>query len=154
MTGKSRWAFSLASMAILLVGAVLWAAWTVHVESESGAPGRTPAQSAEPAYERVVVDMQGLQFRPSRLDIPVGTIVTFVNRDQVTHNVVQTTPSQLGRDEGLFASPRIEPGASWEFHFTEPGRYPILCLDGGHYAVGMIGTINVHPVESSGSAGN
>lgn len=139
-------------MAILLVGAVLWAAWTVHVESESTERGGAVARDAEPAHERVVVDMQGLQFRPSRLDIPVGTIVTFVNRDAVTHNVVQTTPSQLGRDEALFSSPRIEPGGSWEFHFKEPGRYPILCLDGGHYAVGMIGTIHVHPEDSSAAA--
>ena len=141
MTGKTGWAFGLATTAVLLIGVVIWAAWSVRVDSESSPQAAGPA--LEPVGE-VIVEMDGLQFRPSRLEIPVGTVVTFVNRDPVTHNVVQTTPSQLGRNEALFSSPRLEPGESWSFRFDQPGRYPILCLDGGHYAVGMLGTITVY----------
>lgn len=141
MTGKTGWAFGLATTAVVLIGVVIWAAWSVRVDSESSPQAAGPA--LEPVGE-VIVEMDGLQFRPSRLEIPVGTVVTFVNRDPVTHNVVQTTPSQLGRNEALFSSPRLEPGESWSFRFDQPGRYPILCLDGGHYAVGMLGTITVY----------
>src|SRR5690554_4670541 len=72
--------------------------------------------------------MDGLQFRPSRLEIPVGTVVTFVNRDPVTHNVVQTTPSQLGRNEALFVSPRVEPGKAGVSSLINPGVIPFCVL--------------------------
>jgi len=148
----------LASAAILLAGLVIWFAWISPAESESlvssareslGSSARdfvVPGEEVEPDRE-TIVEMVGLQFRPSRLEIPVGTVVTFINRDSVTHNVVQTTPSQLGRDQAGFASPSLEPGQKWSIRFDRPGRYPILCLDGGHYAVGMLGTIVVHPEE-------
>lgn len=147
MTGKAGWAFGLVSTAVILIGVVIWAALSARVDSESFLP--SVGHLADPV-EEVIVEMEGLQFRPSRLEIPAGTVVTFINRDPVTHNVVQTTPSQLGRNEALFASPRLEPGERWSFRFDKPGRYPILCLDGGHYAVGMLGTIIVHEAGVAG----
>lgn len=151
MTGKRYWAWGLAAVALILAGVVLWAAFSSTGETE-GAPAGSPPPletGLVPESDHYVVKLKDLRFQPARLEIPVGAVVTFVNRDNVLHDVVQTSVNQLGREGSGFASPRLGPGDSWSYQFTEPGRYPILCLASGHYASGMVGTIIVHPTAGS-----
>lgn len=162
MTGKRYWAWGLAATALILAGIVLWAGFSSTAETQEAPVGGLPpaensrslpagqplesGQPLEPPLEngQYVVELKNLRFQPARLEIPVGTVVTFVNRDSVLHDVVQTSVNQLGREGAGFSSPRLGPGDVWSYEFTEPGRYPILCLASGHYASGMVGTIIVY----------
>lgn len=84
---------------------------------------RAAAGAAQPetaaAGEAVVVDIQGLQFRPARLEVEAGTTVVWANRDEVAHT---STAGEGEWDSGL-----IEPGQSWSRTFDRPGTYPYHC---------------------------
>ncbi len=78
------------------------------------------AEGRAPAGERVVeVEISNFQFEPENLRIPPGTTVRWVNRDPVGH----TSTSEAG----IWGSPLLGPGESFEFTFEEAGEYPYHC---------------------------
>jgi len=79
----------------------------------------TPPTAA--GERRVVeVEIQSIAFRQETLEIPVGTTVRWVNKDPVAH----TSTS----DEGLWESPLLGPGETFEFTFDTPGEFPYHCV--------------------------
>jgi plastocyanin len=74
--------------------------------------------SAADAPTRTVV-MPGKVFEPARLDVLVGTTVTWKNDDATNHTV--TT------DDDTIASGYIPPGGSFSFSFARQGRYAYHC---------------------------
>ena len=58
-----------------------------------------------------------------------------MNEDEVAH--LFASFSIIGKG-GLF-TPNIDPGASWEYTFTEPGEYYYVCF----IHKGMVGKIRV-----------
>ena len=56
--------------------------------------------------------------RPT-LTIPVGTMVTWVNKDEDVHTVVSTTQA--------FRSPGLETDEGYSYRFTKPGVYQYFC---------------------------
>lgn len=72
-----------------------------------------------------------LEFKPSSLTVPVGTKVTWVNKEGENHTVTSAK-------KGLFDG-GLEPFGSWSYTFTEPGDYEYACSP--HEA--MIGVIHV-----------
>ena len=56
--------------------------------------------------------------RPT-LTIPVGTTVTWVNKDEDVHTVVSTTQA--------FRSPGLETDEGYSYRFTKPGEYQYFC---------------------------
>ncbi len=68
----------------------------------------------------VEVEIARLAFATKELTIPAGTTVRWVNRDQVPH----TSTS----DDGVWESPLLTPGQSFQFTFDEAGRYPYHCV--------------------------
>lgn len=100
--------------------------------------------STQSADERTrLVEMSGLRFEPQELRVPRGTTVQFVNREPVAHNVVQSSPENVGAESYGFESPQMMRAERWSYRFDEPGEYPILCTVGRHYAMGMTGKIVV-----------
>ena len=78
------------------------------------------AALAEPRGEagegkRHTVTIQGLKFKPEKLEIEPGDTVVWVNNDDRDHTVVA--------DDGSFESPRIRNGKRYEKKFTKPGKY-------------------------------
>lgn len=90
-----------------------------------------------------IIKLGDMQFQPASITVKAGTTVTFTNTETITHDVVQTTPAQVGQKPYGFDSGPIAPGKSWSRTFETPGVYPILCTQGLHYTAGMVGTITV-----------
>ena len=75
--------------------------------------GTTPAQGANEVW------LPGRNFVPSKMTVPVGTTVIWINKD---NEEVHTVTS----DTGLFNGP-IWPGSSFNWTFTERGTFPYYC---------------------------
>jgi 3',5'-cyclic AMP phosphodiesterase CpdA len=65
----------------------------------------------------VVVD--NFSFSPAVARVPVGSTVTWRNRDDVPHNIIST--------EKKFASPVLDTDQQFSHRFDAPGRYPYFC---------------------------
>jgi len=89
------------------------------------------------------VQMKNLKYVPATFTVQKGTAITFVNKDAMTHNVVQVSQKELGKVEPGFISDVIDPGKSWTITLDKPGTYPILCTEFAHFTAGMVGTITV-----------
>jgi len=69
--------------------------------------------------ERVTVSIDGDAF-PAVTTLTAGQTVTWINNDDVAHNVIA--------HDGSFSSERfMNPGGRFEHSFTEPGIYPYSC---------------------------
>jgi plastocyanin len=65
------------------------------------------------------VHIQGMAFRPERIEVQRGATIEWRNDDPLPHTVTAA--------DGSFTSPLIEPGRTWRHTFTEPGEYAIHC---------------------------
>jgi plastocyanin len=70
----------------------------------------------------VTVDQSGQQFSEKSLAVKPGDIVTFANRDDVTHNINVIDDDDDAVDLGL-----QKPGASLAYKFDKAGRFKIRC---------------------------
>jgi plastocyanin len=76
-----------------------------------------PAAIADPPAPQFLI--QGFQFVPTELTVPVGSTVTWINQDEDVHAVASLTK--------LFRSTALETGASFSFKFEKPGTYQFAC---------------------------
>jgi plastocyanin len=65
----------------------------------------------------VVID--NFSFTPATPSVPVGTTITWTNRDDVPHNVVST--------EQKFKSPVLDTDEHFSHRFVAPGAYEYFC---------------------------
>ncbi|WP_425569878.1 cupredoxin domain-containing protein [Rhodococcus olei] len=86
-----------------------------------GMPGIPAAvQSPEPAPANSnAVNIDNFAFVPSSLTVPVGTTVTWTNKDEEPHTVVSS--------DGSFHSPGMGAGAGFTFTFTKAGSFDYIC---------------------------
>jgi plastocyanin len=75
------------------------------------------AQATQTATTEVKID--NFSFGPAALTVAVGTTVTWVNHDDIPHNVVST--------DGLFKSKVIDTDEKFSFTFTKAGTFPYFC---------------------------
>lgn len=87
------------------------------------------------------VNIKLFTFKPSSLEIPVGTSVVWTNGDAVEHSVTNGTPDKPGTtfDSGLFNL-----GKTFSFTFTKPGEYSYYCKKHDF----MRGTVKVSPAKN------
>ncbi len=71
----------------------------------------------KPATTEVKID--NFSFGPATLTVPVGTSVTWTNRDDIPHTVVST--------EGVFKSKVLDTDEKFTFTFSKAGNYPYFC---------------------------
>ena len=101
MTRRNKFFFGAVLMAAFMAGfGAVWAADT----------------AAAPAPVEII----NFAFKPGTLTVPVGTTVTWVNKDSDTHSVQST-------DKRFTSSPALEHGESYTFTFTTPGTYEYIC---------------------------
>jgi plastocyanin len=87
--------------------------------------GRGSRQSADTALTNVPPEraketvIRGMRFPENRIEIDVGTVITWRNEDPLAHTVT-------ARD-GTFDSGLIEPGDQWSKLFDTPGTYDFFC---------------------------
>ena len=73
------------------------------------------------------------RFKPSEIVIPVGSDITWINHDDITHAIV--SGKQLGHGglydpvhDGIFYSGNMEEGDLFSFQFDELGRFDYYCI--------------------------
>jgi plastocyanin len=102
-----------------------------HKPSASAAESSASGEKASEASSSNQVAIDNFTFTPQTLTVPVGTKVTWINRDDVPHTVTDT--------EKRFKSTTLDTDDSFSFTFIAPGEYPYYCGIHPH----MTGTIVV-----------
>ena len=80
---------------------------------------RFVASAQEKSATTAEVKIDNFVFGPAAITVPVGTTVTWINRDDIPHTVVST--------EKLFKSKVLDTDEKFSFTFTKPGEYPYFC---------------------------
>jgi len=75
------------------------------------------AQQAPAASMEVKID--NFSFGPAAITVPVGTTVTWINRDDIPHTVVS--------DDKVFKSKVLDSDEKFSYTFSKPGTYPYFC---------------------------
>lgn len=65
------------------------------------------------------VKIDNFSFGPETLTVPVGTTVTWTNRDDIPHTVVST--------DGVFKSKVRDTDEMFSYTFAKAGTYPYYC---------------------------
>jgi plastocyanin len=73
----------------------------------------------KPAAAEVKID--NFSFGPATLTVPVGTSVTWTNRDDIPHTVVSTD------DPKTFKSKVLDTDEKFSFTFSKAGTYAYFC---------------------------
>ena len=76
---------------------------------------------AQQKMSTVEVKIDNFSFGPVALTVPVGTTVTWTNRDDIPHNTVSTD------DPKTFKSKVLDTNEKFSFTFSKPGTYPYFC---------------------------
>jgi plastocyanin len=77
--------------------------------------------SAQQKPETAEVKIDNFSFGPATLTVPVGTTVTWTNRDDIPHTVVSTD------DPKIFKSKVLDTDEKFSFTFSKAGTYPYFC---------------------------
>jgi plastocyanin len=83
----------------------------------AGQVGSAAAQEKSATTAEVKID--NFSFGPTALTVPVGTTVTWTNRDDIPHTVVST--------DGVFKSKALDTDDKFSFVFSKPGTYSYFC---------------------------
>ncbi len=84
-----------------------------------GGNQRSFVASAQQKPETTEVKIDNFSFGPGTLTVPVGTTVTWTNRDDIPHTVVST--------DGVFKSKVLDTDEKFSFTFSKAGTYPYFC---------------------------
>jgi plastocyanin len=77
--------------------------------------------SAQEKSSMMEVKIDNFSFGPAALTVPVGTTVTWINRDDIPHTVVSTD------DAKTFKSKVLDTDEKFSFTFSKTGTYPYFC---------------------------
>jgi plastocyanin len=77
--------------------------------------------SAQQKSETTEVKIDNFTFGPAALTVPVGTTVTWTNKDDIPHTVVSTD------DPKAFKSKVLDTDEKFSFTFSKAGTYPYFC---------------------------
>jgi plastocyanin len=106
MRGKNVCVASLAPIAVIAI--VLLLAGTPIVAAND----QPPAANSE-------IKIDNFSFGPQTVTVPIGTTVTWINRDDIPHTSVST--------DGVFKSKVMDTDEKFTYTFTKAGTYPYYC---------------------------
>jgi plastocyanin len=75
--------------------------------------------SDQPSAASAEVKIDNFSFAPQTLTVPVGTTVTWTNRDDIPHTIVST--------DGVFKSKVRDTDEKFSYTFTKAGTYTYYC---------------------------
>jgi plastocyanin len=75
------------------------------------------ASQSKPAAAEIKID--NFSFSPAELKVPVGTTVSWTNRDDIPHTVVNT--------DRAFKSKVLDTDEKYSFTFATAGTFPYFC---------------------------
>jgi len=89
----------------------------------TAAPGDTSSSSSSSAPAAPVagnaVTIDNFKFDPATLTVPVGSTVTWTNKDEEPHTVAAK--------DGSFHSSSLDTKGTYSFTFTKAGSYDYIC---------------------------
>jgi len=77
------------------------------------------AGTAQQKLEMAEVKIDNFSFGPAELTVPVGTTVTWTNRDDIPHTVVST--------DKVFKSKVLDTDEKFSYTFAQAGNFPYFC---------------------------
>jgi plastocyanin len=83
----------------------------------AGSPSVTANDQPSAANAEVKID--NFVFGPQTITVPVGTTVTWTNKDDIPHTTVST--------DGVFKSKVMDTDETFSYKFTKPGTYSYFC---------------------------
>ena len=86
-----------------------------------GTGQKSSVASAQEKMSTMEVKIDNFSFGPVTLTVPVGTTVTWINRDDIPHTVVSTDDSKT------FKSKVLDTDEKFSFTFSKAGTYPYFC---------------------------
>jgi plastocyanin len=86
-----------------------------------GTSQKSHMASAQEKMSTMEVKIDNFSFGPVTLTVPVGTTVTWTNRDDIPHTVVSTD------DPKAFKSKVLDTDEKFSFTFSKAGTYPYFC---------------------------
>ena len=128
----------------LIVGVVLVSilalgsagALIIRMYSVSAASSNTGGDQQRPAVDVTHVFIRNEAYQPSNIQVPVGTVITWTNNDNVTHTVTLAHVMQSTHD--VWASGQLSPGESFSYTFTSPGTFTYYCSDHPSIMAGVV----------------
>ena len=88
--------------------------------SMPGMPGMTaPTEAPAAPAAANAVNIDNFAFAPAKLTVPVGTTVTWTNKDEEPHTVASS--------DGTFHSPGMGAGSTYTYTFTKAGTFDYIC---------------------------
>jgi amicyanin len=106
---------------VCAVACVVALAWAILANGGAVFAKGEPAASAQQAAPAAVaVKIDNFKFGPEDVTVPVGTTVTWTNRDDIPHTVVSTTA-------GVFKSKVLDTDEKFSFTFSKAGTYEYFC---------------------------
>ena len=86
-----------------------------------GTGQKSSVASAQEETAATEVKIDNFSFGPVTLTVPIGTTVTWTNRDDIPHTVVSTD------DPKTFKSKVLDTDEKFSFTFSKAGTYPYFC---------------------------
>jgi len=86
------------------------------VASGAGTPKPATPASEPPSY---TINIKDFMFTPRNLTIPVGSKVTWTNKDEEPHRVAEVNSS--------FTSKPLDTDEGFTYEFKVPGKYEYFC---------------------------
>jgi plastocyanin len=128
----------------LLVGVVLVSilalgsagALIVRMHTVSAASGITGSNQQRPAIGVTHVFIRSEAYQPSNIQVPVGTVITWTNRDNVPHTVTLAHVMQSTHD--IWESGQLSPGESFSYTFMSSGTFTYYCSDHPSIMAGVV----------------
>ena len=81
--------------------------------------GKRDSVSASTPDGGTQVEINNFSFSPATLTVPMGTQVTWINKDETIHNVVSS--------DKTIKSEALDTNAKFTFIFTKAGTYSYIC---------------------------
>ncbi|MGQ0604244.1 MAG: cupredoxin domain-containing protein [Anaerolineales bacterium] len=137
---RSPWLWFLAGLLLSACTSAAVVATGTPSSVASEVPSTSLPATEQPAAPPSTAEakIQLFAFKPGSLEVPAGTTVTWTNMDAIEHSVTHGAPPEAG---GKFDSDFFTQGQTFNFTFTEPGKYTYFCKR--HNS--MTGTVTVVP---------
>ena len=117
---RVRWLWRFAVLGAATFATLAVATWAPAGQSGTGTAAGQMAQPVTVAAQAGLrIEIAKHKFSRPTLTVPVGTTVTWLNRDEDVHTVVSTTQA--------FRSAGLETDETYSYTFAKPGVYEYFC---------------------------
>ena len=138
---RNRTAWFIVGIVLVCVLALVGTGFVVaatHGAFEAGGTAQASVSQDKPVFGATHVYMRHETFSPARIQVVLGSTVTWTNQDDVPHNVT-LSPVVISSSDN-WESRLLYPGQSFSYTFTSSGTFQYHCQE---HPFSMSGTVIV-----------